>query len=296
MKKFLSTLGKTLWNIELYNEKNYDASKPHIIMPNHVSLLDPFIMTTVLPDHVYFVSNTEIAKRFRHLMKGRNIVTVDFASPFSVRKMIKLVNEGKTLVIFPEGRITTTGNLMKIYNGLSFISMKTGVPILPVQISGAERSKLSYLKGKQKLTLFPKVTVTYGEPFHLKEYPGLLKKEAKIKSADELLQTMQSLQYETNRVKSSRSFKPNLFNEYLRAVSYYDLNLPIVKDINGSITYNQLTKRIHVLSELFSSSLTENSDKPIGIFLPNSIACVATLFALFKLEKTPAVLNYSMGL
>lgn len=296
MKTFLSTLGKALWNIKLHNEHHYDASKPHIIMPNHVSLLDPFVMTTVLPDHVYFVSNTQIAKRFKHLFKGRNVVTVDFASPFSVRKMIKLVKEGKTLVLFPEGRVTTTGNLMKIYNGLSFISLKTGVPILPVQINGAEMSKLSYLKGKRKQTLFPDVTVTYGKPFTLKEYPGLLKKDAKAKAADELLHVMQNLQYETNRVKNSRTAHVNLFNEYLRAASYYDMKQPITKDINGAITYGSLTKRTHVLSELLRENLRENSDTPIGLFLPNSIACVATLLALFKLERTPAMLNYSMGI
>ncbi len=54
----------------------------------------------------------------------------------ATRTLINAVKGGETLIIFPEGRLTVTGSLMKVYDGAGLIADKSGVPVVPVKIEG----------------------------------------------------------------------------------------------------------------------------------------------------------------
>ncbi len=133
------------------------TSGPYVIAPNHVSLIDVLFLHAKLPKDVAFVANEEIAKRFWWIKKLRTIIEVNPLDPNAIRQIIRKVREGMPIVLFPEGRISTTNGIMKIYEGVGYIAAREKIKIFPVHIHGPERSTFSYLKGKIKQTLLPKV-------------------------------------------------------------------------------------------------------------------------------------------
>jgi ribonuclease R len=92
-------------------------------------------------------------------------MNLDPANPYATRRFIRLVQGGEQAVIFPEGRITETGTLMKMYDGAGLIADRTGVPMIPIRIDGPEHTPLSRLTGgRTPLRLFRKITITIDPP------------------------------------------------------------------------------------------------------------------------------------
>ena len=80
-------------------------------------------------------------------MKLFDAFPVDPTNPMAAKAMVKAVKEGRTLVIFPEGRITVTGALMKVFDGPGMVADKADAPIVPVRIDGAQYSPFSHMRG-----------------------------------------------------------------------------------------------------------------------------------------------------
>ncbi|MEJ8544353.1 AMP-binding protein [Brevibacillus borstelensis] len=266
-----------------------DLSQPGIIIPNHVSLLDAVLLSFCLPSNTTFVANTEIAKKFSLFLRFRKHITVDPMNPYSIRHMIRVVKNGESLVIFPEGRITTTGGLMKIYSGVGYLAMRTGATVYPVVIQGLERSVFSYLKGKLRIVWFPKVDISVGTPFTMHKKENVSMREQKAAGSDLILRTLQRELFQA-RMKQN----VNLFNEALEASRIHGKKLVIAKDMTSSINYRALFIGSYLLGSKVQSLL--KGEQTVGVLLPTSVGHLVTLFALFRIGVTPAILNFSLGI
>ncbi|WP_051621049.1 AMP-binding protein [Paenibacillus sp. UNC451MF] len=265
-----------------------DFSQPTILMPNHVSLLDAILLAAYLPEEAAFVVNTKIAKRFRLVLKLRRHITVNPLNPYSVRTMVKTVQSGVPLVLFPEGRITTTSGLMKIYTGISYIALKTGAQLVPIAINGAERSKLSYIGRKIKTVWFPVIDIQIGDAFVIEPQPNVSMKRQKEQAADTILLALQE-QLLQSRLKP----QVNLFDELLLQASLHGKRRIICEDLSQRMTYGKLITASHIFARMLRPVLKEQPT--VGVLLPNSIGHAIALFALFRLGITPAMMNFSAG-
>ena len=98
---------------------------------------------------------------------------LDPTKPMATRTLINAVKGGETLIIFPEGRLTVTGSLMKVYDGAGLIADKSGAMVVPVRIEGLEQTLFSRLSREQvRRRWLPKVTVTILEPVQARGRSG----------------------------------------------------------------------------------------------------------------------------
>ena len=117
---------------------------------------------------------------------------LDPTKPMATRSLINAVRNGETLIIFPEGRLTVTGSLMKVYDGAGMIAEKSGRKVVPVRIEGLEASIFSRLARDQApRRCSPRSRSTILEPVELK-VPDKLRGKARRQAAGAALYEIMS--------------------------------------------------------------------------------------------------------
>lgn len=112
-----------------------------ILAPNHASYFDPPLITVAWPEEVHFLARSSLFKnRLQNWVFSKlnaHPVKGDGQDLDSLRFICKLLDEGKQVVIFPEGRRTRTGEIQPIKPGIAMLAIRTNSPIIPVYIKGA---------------------------------------------------------------------------------------------------------------------------------------------------------------
>ncbi len=170
MRDFFAMIFRVFYRIEVKGLENLDpavAGQNPIIAVNHISFLDAAIILSMLPRQPVFAVDKGIAQAWwlRPFIKPMRAMPLDPASPLATRTLIAAVKAVDSLVIFPEGRLTVTGTLMKVYEGTALVTDKTGANVVPVRIEGPERTPFSKLSSREvPRQWFPKIRVTVLPP------------------------------------------------------------------------------------------------------------------------------------
>ncbi|MFT3729885.1 MAG: acyl-[ACP]--phospholipid O-acyltransferase [Hyphomicrobium sp.] len=286
-------LFKTFFGLEVHGLENMPkAGERALIAPNHVSLLDALLLHSLLPSHAAYAVDTDISQKWwaKPFLKLATFYTIDPTRPLGMRNLIQAVRDGASLVIFPEGRLTVTGGLMKVYDGTAVIADKADAPIVPVRIDGAERSHFGYLsKAQTKKAWFPKITVTILPPVWLKIDPALRGK-ARRQAAGAALQDVM-----TDTAVLTTPIDQTLFEALVLAHKTRDTGKPAIEDPLGTkLTYKKLIVGAQVLGAKIAPMLPPVGSS-VGVLLPNSAGVAVTFFALQTIGRVPAMLNFSAG-
>ena len=262
-----------------------------LVVVNHISFLDGALMMAALSEIPVFAINTAIANSWwlRPFRRVANLYPLDPTNPLAVKNLIGKINAGQPCVIFPEGRISVTGALMKIYAGPAYIADRTDATVLPVRLEGPELTPFSRLRrGQVKRHWFPKVTISFCPPRRLEVDPALRGKVRRQVANLQLYDIMSDMVFMTT------DWGPTLFAALLRARGRHGWRYPVLEDTSGvHVDYMKLVAGALVLGRRFAA-LTEPGER-VGVLLPNVNAAAVVFYALQAFGRVPAMLNFSAG-
>ena len=283
---------RLLYRVEVHGHENMPRpGEPAVVVVNHVSFLDGLLLAAFLPGRPTFAVASHIARAWwvKPFLGLFDAFPVDPTNPLAAKAMVKAVREGRTLVIFPEGRITVTGALMKVFDGRGMVADKADAPIVPVRLDGPQYTRFSRMRGKVRLQRFPKITLTLLPPrcFALPE--RLSARERRAAAGRKLYDVMSDMIFATSDTGRT------LFQALLDARDIHGAKAQVVEDVKREpLTYGRLVVGSLALGHPLSR-LTAPGEA-VGVLLPNVSGVVATFFALQAHGRVPAMLNYTAGL
>lgn len=266
------------------------AGERAVVVVNHLSLLDGLLLGAFLPGKPTFAVATTVAKSWwlQPFLKLFKAFPVDPTNPMSTKAMIKTVREGNTLVIFPEGRITVTGALMKIFDGPGLVADKADAPIIPVRLDGPQYTPFSYLKGKVRTRWFPKVTLTVLPPRRVHLDETLKGRRRRSASSRWLYDEMSAMIFNTSHIDRT------LFQAFCEARTIHGGKAKVLEDVTRKLlNYDRLIVGTQLLGRRIAAGTRPG--EAVGLLLPNINGAVVAFFAAQATGRVPAMLNFTAG-
>lgn len=289
LRPVLYLLCRILYRVEV-KSTNPDFGVPRlVIVANHESFLDGLLLGLFLPVDPIFVVNTQIARFsvFRFVLTMVDHITVDPTNPMATRQIIQLVETGRPVVIFPEGRITVTGALMKVYEGSAFVAGKTSATIIPVRLDGPQRSHFSRMGGSAPRGWFPKMTITILDATSIPMPDLPHAKQRRHHMAESMRRIMQEMIFATRKPST-------IFDALLDSICIFGRKRPMVEDIKQVVySYGDFLRIVLLLGRI--GSRLDVVGARIGLLLPNLAPTLGMIIGLSAFRRVPALLNYTAG-
>jgi len=133
-----------------------------LLLPNHVSWWDWLLVGVCLDDDWRFVTSSTSAETswfHKRIMVNRRTFPVDINSPYAIKRMAEYLQKGGRLVLFPEGRLSHTGSLMKLFDGTGFLIFKTKAKSSTAYLRARKHLPLGRSHGKKRW--FPQLTTHF---------------------------------------------------------------------------------------------------------------------------------------
>ncbi|MGH6857274.1 MAG: acyl-[ACP]--phospholipid O-acyltransferase [Methylocella sp.] len=291
-RDFLSIVFRAFYRLEVKGLGNFKKAGPNpIIALNHVSFLDAALILAVSPFEPIFAIDHTIAQRWwvKPFLKLVRAIPLDPARPLGTRTLVNAVKAGDPLVIFPEGRLTVTGSLMKVYDGAGLIAEKSGAMVVPVRVEGPEATIFSRLSREQTRRRWsPKFTLTVLEPVRLTVAGPLKGKARRMAAGSALYQMMSDLVFRTTRTDRT------LFEALVQAARTHGWKRIAIEDpISGAVSYRKLLIGAHVVGRKLQAS--SEAGEAVAVMLPNANATAVAIFALISAGRVPAMINFTAG-
>jgi len=185
-------LSKLLLRCQVTGKANVPHRSACIVVANHVNLLDSPILGVSLGRKAYFMAKKEVfdARFFDWLAKqsGAFPVAKGKLDRRAGRRALELLRTGQVLIILPEGKRSEDGKLGPAYPGAALLAVRSGVPIVPVGISGTGQ-----LTGKRWFLKRPRIKLSIGQPFKMPFFNDNLSKEETSRLTDKIMRHIAEL-------------------------------------------------------------------------------------------------------
>lgn len=291
MRSILALVLRLLFRVEIKGIENYhQAGERVLIVANHLSFLDALLIAVFMPGKPLFAVNSYVAALWyiKPFLKLADTFSLDPTNPMATKAMISRLKQGGHCVIFPEGRITVTGSLMKVYEGPGMIADKADASILPIRIEGAQYSRFSRLKGKVRIRWLPKITLHLLPPRQFTVSEEIKGRKRRAAIGNQLYDVMSEMLFATSNINQT------LWHGLCDAMATHGGSHLMVDDIKRQpLSYRKLIMRSLILGRIIAKQTTQG--EYVGVLLPNMASTIVTFFALQAYGRVVAMLNFSTG-
>jgi 1-acyl-sn-glycerol-3-phosphate acyltransferase len=158
-----------------------------LIISHHVSFMDPTTVGWAIAKEIYYLGRRTLFKPpfWSWFLPICNVLPIDRDGHdiTGLRRIIKKLQGGDSVVLFPEGTRSPDGNLQPAELGAALIAVKANVPILPTRVFGTYES----LSRHSRRLRFHPIRVVIGKPYRPTLPPGKADKNAYQAVADEMM-------------------------------------------------------------------------------------------------------------
>jgi len=291
MRRFVRWLFGLLYGFRVFNEEVLGTAGPVLLLPNHASWLDWLLLGACLEEDWRFMTSSTAAEAswlHRRLMVNRRTFAVDVNSPYAMKHVAEHLQKGGRLVLFPEGRLTCTGSLMKLFDGTGFLIFKTRAKVITAFLRGTGR--LPFSRTPQAKQWFPRLSLHFS-PVLSPPHPGHVSAtEGRRRLTDWLRQQMVRQQFETEQ-----EFGPATVPAAILEMARERPGRVVVQDVSlQRLSYRRLLAGAGLLASRWER-WPQGETSRVGVLLPNVNAMPVVLLSLWAARRVPAVLNYSAG-
>jgi len=257
---------------------------PVLYVAPHRALLDSIVLATFLPGRPVVVLPREELRRGLAglLLRAVAHAVMDVNDPATVKKVMRLLVAGRSVVMYPEGRVVSAPGVMKNYDVPALIATKTGVSVVPVTVR--------YARGVLPGITFPGITLCMARPVRIGVNPPKELNTGRLRRgwATQQLQRILEVAVLDGRERQS------IFEAFLDAVAAQGRHAHIIEDVKEeSKTYHDLLAGSLAIGRW--ARRRTRAGENVGVLLPNVIPTVCTVFGLMAFGRVPAMLNYSAG-
>ncbi|RLL48192.1 1-acyl-sn-glycerol-3-phosphate acyltransferase [Oceanobacillus piezotolerans] len=171
-----------LFRIKVIGKENIPKQGPVLLCSNHISNFDPPVVGITSTRDIYFMAKGELfEKKFLGtLLRGIHAFPVKrgLADRNALREGLKILEDGHTLGLFPEGTRSKTGEIGKALAGAGFFALRSEAAVVPCVIIGP------YKAGSR-------LKVIYGKPMDMEKYRS--SKTSAKDMADAIMKEIKSL-------------------------------------------------------------------------------------------------------
>lgn len=260
-----------------------------LLLANHLSYVDVVVLQMACPRPIRFVGHEALQKAswfFRLVFRLTGTIPVSSDNALSTtRRVTECLRRGEYVLIFPEGAISRTGQLMQIQRGFELMARKAGVPVVPVFHDGLWGSVFSF-SGHRYILKWPRVmptpvAVAWGDPIP-------------PESADAATVRRALLDLGKVAFEMRPHLRRHLGREVVRALCKRPWRLEVIDRVVGrrEVTAAQLVAVAAVLARHLRRTVAEPR---VGIVLPPGAGATIANLAVLVAGKTPVNLNFTAG-
>ncbi len=286
LARFLTLrLVRVFYRIRLEGASNIPMNGGALLIANHVTYVDAFMISACTPRFVRFLVVEKYYNQFKPLMQFLRAIPVKHGRPRDIVQMIAKaraeLKAGHVVCIFPEGNLTHTGNIMEFQRGMEKILEGLDVPVIPIHMHGLWGSVFSYEGG----TAFRKLPKQLRYPVRI-TVGNALPKGVTAPEAREAVTVLGARAAEIE----SRTL-PQLQQAFVKSAKRYPSRQALADSTGRSLNYREAL----IASRLLANRLRAVDGHMVGIVMPASVGGALANIATLMANKIPVNLNFTIG-